>query len=136
MVELVVKLGLKREFGYLYVVGDGKVWRTALRRGASSEPQRELGPENVVVDLGIVQDPDYDYFLGADGDVLRTPREDPPLVHPPGIFDDAKPDPQRFAELMARAKKLVGPCAVCGRPVIERDPPLDDQGRRRHPTCR
>ena len=75
MVELVVKLGLKREPGYLYFVGDGKVYRTKMAV-AGTVPKRPLGPEDVVVDLGIVQDRDWNYFIDSNGNVSHAPKQD------------------------------------------------------------
>lgn len=138
MVEVVVKLGLKREPGYLYLVGNGKLYRTKMVAAGerSAEPKRELGPEDVVVDLGITQDPDYDYFIDRNGDISRTRRQGPRLVHAPGDFDEPADVRKRRLELFAeRAKDLVGPCSVCGKPVLGRDPARDEDGRRRHPSC-
>jgi len=136
MVELVVKLGLKREPGYLYFVGHGKLYRTKLRFGRRppDEPEREIGPEDVVVDLGITQDPDYDYFLDNHGDIRRTRREGPALMHPPGDYAESEEDRQRkFERFREKTKDLVGPCELCGKPVPGRVPP--GQPRRHHPRC-
>src|SRR4051794_22648381 len=107
MVELVMKLGLKREPGYLYFVGDGKLYRTRMmpagERKKLNLPDKGPGPEDVVVDLKITQDPDYDYFVDRNGDISRTRREGPQLVHPPGPFEEVVIDAQRIAELKAKA---------------------------------
>jgi hypothetical protein len=77
MVELVVKLGLKREPGYLYFVGNGKVYRTKfVVAGTVREPKPPPGPEDVVVDLGLVQDPAWNYFIDSNGNVSRAPKQD------------------------------------------------------------
>jgi hypothetical protein len=138
MAELVVKLGLRREPRYLYVVGDGKVYRAKMVPASQMRglPDRPPGPEDVVVDLGITQDPAYDYFVDRNGDISRTPRSGPPLVHPPGDFEEpAEEREKRLERAREQLAELIGPCSVCGKPVIGREPPRDDQGRRRHPRC-
>jgi hypothetical protein len=80
MVELVVKLGLRREPGHLYFVADGKIYRRRMMRTSerekSNQPERGPGPEDVVVDLKLKQDPNYNYFVDQNGDISRAPKQD------------------------------------------------------------
>lgn len=78
-VEKVLTLGIKRELGYFYFVGDGKLYRTrmipAVNRAVAVE-KRELGPEDLVADLKLPHDHDYNYFLDSKGDISRAPKQD------------------------------------------------------------
>jgi hypothetical protein len=78
MVEKVVKLGIKREPGYLYFVGDGKLYRAKMVTASEAKRsgKRDPGPEDVVVDLMITQDPAYNYFIDPNGDISRAPKQE------------------------------------------------------------
>jgi hypothetical protein len=89
MVEKIVKLGIKREFGYLDFVGDGKLYRTRMLKPGETQRSGGPGPEDVVVDdLKITQDPDYNYFLYPSGDISRAPKQEWEKQQCPECADD------------------------------------------------
>lgn len=66
--EKVAKLGIQREAGYLYFVKQGSIWKT---------PSRNLGrggSTTLIQSGGFTQEDGWLYFLDANGDVSRTPK--------------------------------------------------------------
>lgn len=74
MAEKLVKLGLKREDGYLYYVGkDGFVWRAKMARGGKKGGK----PEKVAAtakngSYPVKKQTGYLYFVDKHGDVARA----------------------------------------------------------------
>ncbi len=74
MAEKLVKLGVKREDGYLYYVGkDGYVWRAAMARGG-----KKGGKKQKVVatakngNYPVKKQSGYLYFVDKHGDLARA----------------------------------------------------------------
>ncbi|MBI4369164.1 MAG: hypothetical protein HY547_02925 [Elusimicrobia bacterium] len=74
MAEKLVKLGIKREDGFLYYIGkDGFVWRAKMARGGKKGGK----PSKVVAtaktgSYPIKKQTGYLYFLDKNGDVARA----------------------------------------------------------------
>jgi hypothetical protein len=69
--QKVVKLGIKRDGGYLYYVDkDGDLARTPMARGQKKSSTRKL-PEKVAK-AGIKRENGWMYFLDKDGDISRS----------------------------------------------------------------
>lgn len=66
MGEKVAVVGVTREDDYLYYVSDGAVWKIPRGRHGVQNSEREK-----VAEGGFEMDPDYTYFLDAEGDVSR-----------------------------------------------------------------
>ncbi|MFT7616014.1 MAG: hypothetical protein ACI8Y7_000842 [Candidatus Woesearchaeota archaeon] len=66
--EKVLKLGHKRESGYLYHIDkDGDLSRSVMARGAS----KTTGSKKVA-QAGVKKEKGYLYFLDKDGDIARS----------------------------------------------------------------
>ncbi|MBI4669112.1 MAG: hypothetical protein HY747_07985 [Elusimicrobia bacterium] len=77
MAEKLVKLGLKREDGFLYYIGkDGHVWRAKMARGGKkggkSERVKTTWTTNGNGHYPVKKQPGYLYFLDKKGDVSRA----------------------------------------------------------------
>lgn len=71
MVELVKKLGIKRESGWVYFVdADGDVSRGRVGAIVSYNPLKYAEPEKVV-EVGIIREKGFLYRLSEDGDIVR-----------------------------------------------------------------
>jgi hypothetical protein len=69
MAEKVLKLGIKREEGYLYFVDqEGDISRIKMARGRKGSGE---SPEKVAK-AGIKREPGYLYFVDKEGDISRT----------------------------------------------------------------
>ena len=74
MAEKLVKLGLKREDGYLYYIGkDGYVWRAKMARGGKKggKPSK-VATSPVNGHYPVKKQPGYLYFVDKKGDVARA----------------------------------------------------------------
>lgn len=68
MAEKVVKVGIKREQGFLYYLDkDGNVSRVKMARGTDKG-----GNPEVVSNTGVKRETGYLYYLDKDGDVSRS----------------------------------------------------------------
>jgi hypothetical protein len=67
MPEKVAKTGIKKDGNYIYFIEDGAVWRVPRRQ--IDDAEREM-----VVDVGILLEPSFIYFVDRDGDVVRSRR--------------------------------------------------------------
>lgn len=71
MAELVKKLGIKRESGWVYFVdADGDVSRGRVGAIACYNPIRYADPEKVMK-VGIVREKGFLYSVSPDGDIVR-----------------------------------------------------------------
>jgi|GEM_PF-2535710 len=68
--EIVEKLGIVREPGYLYYLNGAEVWRTKMVRAGT----RNVAGPDLVATGRFVRERGYEYSLSADGDVIRVPR--------------------------------------------------------------
>ena len=71
MAEKVVKLGVKREPGYLYFLRGTNVYKTAMKRAGGPTA---VGKAEPVISGGFQREEGYLYFLDADGDISRARR--------------------------------------------------------------
>lgn len=70
MAEVVAKVGVKREEGYLYFVDKkGNVGRAKMSRGGGKKGKAK---QEVVAKVGVKKEPGYLYFLDKKGDVSRA----------------------------------------------------------------
>jgi len=69
--QKVVKLGIKREGGYLYYVDkDGDLSRSPMARGQQKKSTKKL-PEKVAK-AGVKREDGWMYFMDKDGDIARS----------------------------------------------------------------
>src|SRR5438105_15455930 len=71
MAEKVVKLGVKREPGYLYFLRGSDVWKTPMKRAGGPSA---AGKAEKVTSGNFAKADGYLYFLDSQGDVSRAKR--------------------------------------------------------------
>jgi len=72
MSELVKKVGVKKEKGYLYFVdSDGDISRAKMVRRGSIVPVDP--PEKVISGVGVKREPNWNYFVDKEGHISRSP---------------------------------------------------------------
>lgn len=100
--QLVARLGLRREPGFLYYVEGGQVKRQRQKR-----PGQPPFPVESVADLGFTQDGRSTYFVDEKGDVCRSPPPD--AGEPSGGPAEAWFDPaEGLATVRALRAQLTG----------------------------
>ena len=73
MAELVKKLGVKRESGWVYFVdADGDVARGRVGAIVSYDPLKYAEPEKVVK-VGVAREEGFLYLVSEDGNIVREP---------------------------------------------------------------
>lgn len=84
--DKVVRLGIRRQPGYLYFVQWNGVYKTSTKRRG---PTREQGRHIRVKAIYFDREPGYFYYLDRDGDIARyrTGKEEAPS-HRPWWYDD------------------------------------------------
>ena len=69
MAEVVKRVGVSKESGYLYYLGkDGNVWRSKMARAGKGGGNAEK-----VSDAGVSRQSGYLYYIDKNGDVSRSP---------------------------------------------------------------
>lgn len=69
MAQVVAKVGVKKEPGYLYFVDkNGNVARVPMARGKN----RPKGKKEIVAKAGVTKEPGYLYFVDKNGNVARA----------------------------------------------------------------
>ena len=69
MAEVVQRVGVKKESGYLYYLGkDGNVWRSKMARAGKGG-----GSAEKVANAGVSRQSGYLYYIDKNGDVSRSP---------------------------------------------------------------
>ena len=69
MAEVVKRVGVSKESGYLYYLGkDGNVWRSKMARAGKGGGNAEK-----VADAGVSRQSGYLYYIDKNGDVSRSP---------------------------------------------------------------
>jgi hypothetical protein len=71
MAEVVAKLGVKRESGYLYFLRGSDVWKTPMKRAGGPSA---AGKAEKVASGGFKREEGYLYFLDGHGNVARAKR--------------------------------------------------------------
>ena len=68
MAEVVQRVGVKKESGYLYYLGkDGNVWRSKMSRG-----RKGGGNAEKVASAGVQREAGYIYYIDKGGNVARS----------------------------------------------------------------
>ena len=69
MAEVVKRVGVSKESGYLYYLGkDGNVWRSKMARAGKGGGNAEK-----VANAGVSRQSGYLYYIDKNGDVSRSP---------------------------------------------------------------
>lgn len=111
MREKVVKLGVKREPGFLYFLRGDELWKVPMKRAGGPST---AGKASKVASTGIKRDSNYLYFLDQSGDISRSKR----AVGGQKRKKAAKP----AAVKKATVKKAAPAKKVAAKPVAKKAP--------------
>ncbi|HNN92758.1 MAG TPA: hypothetical protein PKI03_10845 [Pseudomonadota bacterium] len=103
MAEKVVKLGVKREAGYLYFLRGSDVWKTPMKRAGAAAV---AGKAEKVQAGNFAREEGFLYFLDAQGDISRAKR---------AVGGQKRKKPK--TEKKAPAKKAAKPAAKKAAPA-------------------